>query len=169
MTTATKIRSVAILAFLIGPAASADGIPLFVPVPEESVVNFREKDWLSEAIVLRYRFVEVSTARIWEIMVGALKQDDLSTIPPLTIDLFNDVTFDLRLVTSHAYRQRMSSTVTVQGPGGSSGHGIIFLTRDGNLDMSLRVDARQYHVIAAENLPYHAVVQLDPDLLPDID
>ena len=140
-----------------------------VPVSNEAEVSYKNKDWLSEPIFIRHRYVKFDADPIWQFLFDLRNRDESEGDALLHLGFFDDVDLDVSVKASSTGYWRISSTIVARGDGRTAGFGRLVAARSGPIEVSLRVGEVEYWILPADDLPYYIVAEIDPKLLPDID
>jgi len=158
-----------VLATIFPSAAVSDDVsPLIQPVERPVSPTFGGKYYESSEHVLRYRCVIVNIDMLRAYIAGS--EEELAQASGLVLGLFPDVeiiafpvelrshraTFDIKADTEDSKPEVIGEAVLMVGP-------------HGHLSASIEMIGRRYGIGPTDQLPYHIVIEFDPENLPPID
>jgi len=162
------VRWVVLAAIFSSAAVSDDVSSLIQPVERPVSPTVGGKYYESSEHVLRYRYVIVNIDMLRAYL--AESKEELAQPTSLVVSLFPDIeiiaspvelrshraTFDIKADTEDFDSEVIGEVVLMVGP-------------HGHLRASIEMSGRRYGIGPTDQLPYHIVIEFDPENLPPID
>ncbi|MDJ0750053.1 MAG: hypothetical protein QNJ11_11245 [Woeseiaceae bacterium] len=162
----------ALVFFTYSTTARSDDLLTAVEQDVSLPVNLEE--FLKSPQVIRYRFVIVDSETLWDTFEAVRDLDSVQDGPTLDFDLFEGLSFEMRIVEVHHRYWSSSATLVNNAPDyGKDTDANIFATvrleRDASASIDIYAAGEHYSVMPIDGRENHVVVQLDPDEMPSLD